>query len=117
MPSLVLEDDISIVVLAGLDSVSSFHRRRDHRIFRDLQSMDNTRDITKYSEENIDQEVGVAATFEKDTKGRNEDGEDDLADVTIVELSQLSSGGVEVRMHSIQWSCCYLKMTTPELFG
>lgn len=83
MPSLVLEDDISVIVLAGLDSVSSFHRRRGHRIFRDLQGMNNTRDITKYSEENIDQEVGVAATFEKDTKRRDEDGEDDLADVTI----------------------------------
>ena len=76
-------------VLAGLDSVSRFHRRRDHRIFRDLQSMNDTRDITKYSEENIDQEVSVAAAFEKDTKRRNEDGEDDLADVTISRTSAL----------------------------
>lgn len=55
--------------------------------------MNDTGNITKYSEEDIDQEVGVTASFEEDTKRWNEDGKDDLADVTTSETqsAQISS--------------------------
>ena len=50
----------------------------------DLQGMDDTRNITQYCQENVDEEVGIATALEENTKRREEDGEDDLADVAIV---------------------------------
>ena len=50
----------------------------------DLQGMDDTRNITQYCQENVDEEVGIATALEENTKRREEDGEDDLADVATV---------------------------------
>ena len=50
----------------------------------DLQGMDNTRNITQYCQENVDEEIGIATALEENTKRREEDGQDDLADVAIV---------------------------------
>ena len=49
-----------------------------------VQGMDDTRNITQYCQENVDEEVGIATALEENTKRREEDGEDDLADVAIV---------------------------------
>ena len=46
--------------------------------------MNDARDITKYRKEDVDQEIGVAASFEEDAKRWNEDSEDDLANVAII---------------------------------
>ena len=46
--------------------------------------MDDTRNITQYCQENVDEEVGIATALEENTKRREEDGEDDLADVATV---------------------------------
>lgn len=48
-----------------------------------LQSMDNTRDVTKYCEKDVDQKVGIATTLEEDTDWWQKDGEDDFADVAM----------------------------------
>lgn len=45
--------------------------------------MYDTRDVTQYCEENVDQKVGIAATLEEDTNGRQENGENDFANVTV----------------------------------
>ena len=45
--------------------------------------MDDTRNIPKNRQEDIDQQVGIAATLEEDTQRGNEDGEDDFANVAI----------------------------------
>jgi hypothetical protein len=39
---------------------------------------------TEACQEDVDEEVGAAATLEEDSDGREEDGEDDLDDVAIV---------------------------------
>ena len=44
--------------------------------------MDDPWDVTQYREEDVDQEIGVATTLEKDTDGGKENGENDFADVT-----------------------------------
>ena len=46
--------------------------------------MDNTRNVTQYRQENVDEKVGIATAFKEDTKGRKDDGEDDFADVATV---------------------------------
>ena len=46
--------------------------------------MDDTRNITQYCQENVDEEVGIATALEENTERREEDGEDDLADVATV---------------------------------
>ena len=43
--------------------------------------MDDTRDVAQYCQEDVDEEVGIATTLEEDTEGREDDGEDDLANV------------------------------------
>ena len=39
---------------------------------------------TKDGQEQVDEEVGAAATLEKDSEGREDDGEDDLDDIAVV---------------------------------
>ena len=46
---------------------------------------------TEDGEQDVDQEVGAAATLEEDTDGREEDGEDDLDDVAVNLVSYDSS--------------------------
>ncbi len=43
--------------------------------------MDDAREVTQKGQEDIDQEVGTAATLEEDTERRENDGEDNLADI------------------------------------
>ena len=74
----------------------------------DLQGMDDTRNITQYCQENIDKEVGIATALEENTKRREEDGEDDLADVAIVRatlvlICKKSSTEIQVRREANRW--------------
>lgn len=46
--------------------------------------MDDTRNVTQYCQEDVDEEVGIATALEEDTEGREDDREDDLADVATV---------------------------------
>lgn len=39
------------------------------------------RNVTKNGQEDVDEEVGVAAALEEDTKRRQDDGKKDLADI------------------------------------
>jgi hypothetical protein len=39
---------------------------------------------TEDGQEDVDKEVGAAATLKEDSDGRDEDGEDDLDDVAVV---------------------------------
>jgi hypothetical protein len=47
----------------------------------DVQGVDDSWNVTEDGQEDVDEEVGIATTFQKHTDGRNEDGEDDLDDV------------------------------------
>lgn len=49
--------------------------------------MDDTRDVTKNRQENVDEEICAAATLEEDAKRWQEDGEDDLDDVAETSLA------------------------------
>ena len=46
-----------------------------------LQCVDDAGNITENRQEDVDEEIGIAPSFEKDTEGRKDDGEDDFADV------------------------------------
>ena len=43
--------------------------------------MDDTGQVTKDGQEDVDEEVTAASTLEEDTDGREDDGKKDLADV------------------------------------
>lgn len=47
--------------------------------------------ITYDRQQDVDQEVGTATSLEKDSEGREEDGEDDLANVSTHHVSVLQS--------------------------
>ena len=47
-----------------------------------VQSMNDTRDIAQDGQQNIDQEVAAASALEKDTQRWEDDGKNDLADIT-----------------------------------
>lgn len=51
----------------------------------DVQCMDDTRNVTQYCQQDVDEEVGIATALEEDTEGREDDREDDLADVACSE--------------------------------
>ena len=44
--------------------------------------MDDAWNVTQDREEDVDQQVGATATFEEHSKRWEEDGEDDLNDIT-----------------------------------
>jgi len=45
--------------------------------------MDNSRNITKDGQEDVDEEVGTATTLKEDTKRRKDDGKNDLANIAV----------------------------------
>lgn len=47
----------------------------------DVQSVDDSGDVTQDCEQDVDQEVGTAASLEDDTYGRQNDGNNDLGDI------------------------------------
>jgi hypothetical protein len=53
----------------------------------DVQSVDDTGNVTQNGEEDVDEEVGTTATLEEDTHGREDDGKEDLADVAEANVS------------------------------
>ena len=46
--------------------------------------MDDSGNVAENSQKDVDEEVGIATTFKKDTDGRQEDGEDDLRRVSTM---------------------------------
>lgn len=47
--------------------------------------MNDTWNVAQYGEKDVDQEVGIAATFEEDAQRWQDDGEDDFANVTVID--------------------------------
>lgn len=60
--------------------------RRDPKpsVDRNLQGMDDAGNVSQYCQDNVDEEVGIATAFEEDTERREEDCENDFADVAIM---------------------------------
>ena len=48
---------------------------------RDVQGVDDSGNITKDGQQDVDEEVSTTAALEEDTKRREDDGDDDLDDV------------------------------------
>ena len=48
-----------------------------------LQSVDDTRDVAQNCQEDVDEEIGIATALEENTKRWEDDGENDLADITM----------------------------------
>lgn len=59
--------------------------------------MDDTGDPTKNGQTDVDQEVGIASALQEDTQRRQDEGEDELADVTE-KTSQLGVLNMGARM-------------------
>jgi len=64
--------------------------------------VDDAGNITQNRKQNVDQQVRAAATFEKDTKRWQNDGEDDLYDVAAGESHDCCLFWSGLRI----WSCC-----------
>ena len=52
-----------------------------------VQRVDDTGNVTQAGQDDVDEEIGAAAALEEYTERREEDGEDDLDDVTGVLVS------------------------------
>ena len=48
-----------------------------------VQGVDYAGDVTKDGQQNVDAEVRAATTLEEDSYGREDDGEQDLANVAV----------------------------------
>lgn len=80
--------------------------------------MDDTGNVTQNGQQNVDEEIGAAATLEEDTHGREDDGKDDLADVAVVSQymscllvasSSRSSSRIRGKTSYRQLHCCDMK--------
>lgn len=63
-----------------------FRRRRWKRIVAradHVHGVDNTGNPTQDGQQDVDQEVSTTSALQEDTQGRQDDGEDDLADITV----------------------------------
>ena len=49
--------------------------------------MDDSGNVTKDGEEDVNEEVCAAATLEEDSDGWEEDGDDDFADIAVIFIS------------------------------
>lgn len=49
--------------------------------------MYDSRNVTEDGQEDVDEQVGVAAALEEDTERREENGQDDFADIAVVKVS------------------------------
>ena len=56
-----------------------------------IQRMNDTRNVTKNRQQDVDEEIGIAATLQEDTKRWQDDGEDDLDDVAAEKSISKSS--------------------------
>lgn len=56
-------------------------RARMRMVSDNVQSMDNTRDVTQNGQTNVNEQVGTTSPLQENTQRRQDDGEDDLADV------------------------------------
>lgn len=45
--------------------------------------MNDAGNVTKDGQQNVDEEIGTATTLKEDTKRREDDGKDDLADIAV----------------------------------
>ena len=99
----ILEDDISVAKLhqpllvasreikrsevtkTGCKSLSQCNKSNNTV---NVQSMDDTRNITQNRQQNVDAKVSIEATLEEDTDWREEDGKDDLCDDVAMKLKK-----------------------------
>lgn len=58
--------------------------------------MDDTRDPSENGQTDVDQEVSTTSALQEDTQRRQDDGEDDLADVTVEMVSMVEVGSATV---------------------
>ena len=80
---LVFEDDVagSGSVNGNLfeeQTVQGITAKADH-----VHGVDNTGDPTQDGQTDVDQEVSTTSALQEDTQRRQDDGEDDLADITL----------------------------------
>lgn len=52
-----------------------------------VQGVDDTWDITKDGQQDVDEEISSAATLKEDTERWEDDGENDLADIAVERVS------------------------------
>lgn len=58
--------------------------------------MDDTRDPSENGQTDVDQEVSTTSALQENTQRRQDDGEDDLADVTVEMVSMFEVGSATV---------------------
>ena len=62
-----------------------FQPDEDERRHGDSQSVNDTWNVAQYSEKDVNQEIGIAATFEENAKRWQQNGENDFANVAVID--------------------------------
>jgi hypothetical protein len=58
-------------------------RHKKTRDVKHIPCVDDTRDPSQDGQTDVDQEIGTTSALQEDTQRGEDDGEDDLADVTV----------------------------------
>lgn len=78
--SLVLEDDVQSVDETGDEAYGCLISSCHEEVWAGMQK---TGGLTKNGQGDVDEQINTTSTLEEDTHGREDDGEDDLADIAI----------------------------------
>ncbi|RDW86807.1 uncharacterized protein DSM5745_03449 [Aspergillus mulundensis] len=90
MSSLAFGEQYHITLQKRL--VSGF----DERLLGNVHGVDDTRDPTQDRQTDVDEEVSTASALKKDSKRRQDEGKDELANVTKSGIRQQSWSGLDL---------------------
>lgn len=103
---MYLKCRVSAVTLRHVHGATMWRHGPNERRRGDSQSMNDTWNVAQYCEKDVDQEIGIAATFEEDAKRWQDHGEDDFANVAVIDQS--SACVFMIRKHDGEGSCMML---------
>jgi hypothetical protein len=84
---LVFEDNVATSGLARSSFVEGQKGQGIAAGADHVHSVDNTGNPTQDGQTDVDQEVTTASALQEDTQRRQDDGEDDLADIAVKSIS------------------------------
>ena len=70
---------------------------------KNLQSMNDSGNVTQDGQTDVDEEIGIASSLEKDTEGRQDEGKNDLADIAVVIVS------LHAFLNWKRYCCCFFE--------
>lgn len=97
LATLVFEDNVATRGLARSAFVEGQNGKGIATGANHVHSVDNTGNPTQDGQTDVDQEVSTASVLQEDTQRRQDDGEDDLADIAVKSIPSVLLNGARIK--------------------